>query len=379
VEIHDDDHDRLIDMLLREELSGERPPQMAERIVKRATEERTRSWRPRLTPAWVAVAVAAAMIAFVLLPRFFSSPPVENIAESEPPKPALTPVKKDEPAPQETEDEDEPEPLPPAPVAEKIIRTEKQERIVELGGYCRVTVAPFSVIENKGEGAKQHIALKQGGVACEVDSKKGKFTVEHPMGTVHVTGTKFRVTVVRKDEQVRRVTVGVKEGRVVFDAPFGEMELTQGQEGGSLLGTVVGRGKETVEIRADGDEKTIKYVPRWVGEHGGGFDRRMLERLGDLKPGMRVKLAWKFEEHYRVLGFERLPDERPHQKDPEKKADAPKRDGEKPRDGERRRDGPRDAEKVPPRRDGEKADADRKEPIQRDPPKERRDAPREEE
>jgi len=332
VEIHDDDQDRLMDMLLREQLGGERPPQLAERIVKRANEERARAWRPRFTPAWVAAFVAAAMIAFVIVPRFFSSPAPE-VAQPQP-KPVPVVAKKDEPPPPE---EEEPEPEPPfAPkVAEKIIRTEKQERTVELGGFCRVTLAPFSVVENKAEGVEskeQRIVLKEGSVACEVDSKKGKFSIEHALGTIEVTGTNFRVESVKKEDRVRRLTIHVKHGAVLFHSPNGEVALSEGQSGGALVGVVVSRGREFVEVRAEGEEQAKKYKPQWIGEHGGGLDRRMLERIADLKQGMRVRMVWKFEEHDRVIGIERLPEEKREAK-PENRKDA--HEAEKKRDAAR--------------------------------------------
>ncbi|HYF50715.1 MAG TPA: FecR domain-containing protein [Planctomycetota bacterium] len=365
MEVHDDDQDRLMDMLLREELGGQRPPQLAERILQRAKQERASWWRPRMTPAWVAALVAAAMVAFVVVPRLLPSKAPQNVAENpkQPPKQAKAP----ENPPEETEEQEEPElktpvaptPAPPVPpvapkIAEKIIRSEDKERVVELGDFCRVTLAPFTTVENKVEAAdskEQHILLKEGSVACEVDSKKGKFKVEHALGTVFVRGTKFRVNTVKHEGHVRRLTVGVKEGVVFFDAPWGEMELEKGQEGGTLLGLVTSVGKDFIEVRADGEHDARKYSPRWVGGMDGKFDRQMIERLHDYKPGMRVRMIWKFDERDRVLGIEGI-DEKPA-----------KREG----DGAKR-EGPRRDEKPDAHKDPHKdADAEKrkKEEIQR--------------
>jgi hypothetical protein len=81
------------------------------------------------------------------------------------------------------------------------------------------------------------------------------------------------------------------------------------ERGGTVIGVLVAKGENFIEVKADGEEKARRYVPQWVGgtpAQGGGFDKEMLAKFRTLKLGSRVRLEWKFEERPRVVKIEVL-------------------------------------------------------------------------
>jgi hypothetical protein len=74
---------------------------------------------------------------------------------------------------------------------------------------------------------------------------------------------------------------------------------------GTVIGTLVAKDKNWIEVKADGEEKGRKYVPQWVGgmpAQGGGPDKKMLEIFSKLKIGSRIEVEWLFEERLRAMG-----------------------------------------------------------------------------
>jgi hypothetical protein len=81
------------------------------------------------------------------------------------------------------------------------------------------------------------------------------------------------------------------------------------KKGGTVTGTVTAKDKNWIEVKADGEEKGRRYVPRWVGgmpAQGGGPDKKMLQAISEVKVGSRVKLEWEFEERARVVKIDVL-------------------------------------------------------------------------
>lgn len=81
------------------------------------------------------------------------------------------------------------------------------------------------------------------------------------------------------------------------------------QRGGSVVGTLIAKGDNFVEVKADGEERARRYVPEWKGglpQDGGGPDKVMVKTIRELKVGSRLRLDWKFEERPRVLKVEVL-------------------------------------------------------------------------
>jgi len=81
------------------------------------------------------------------------------------------------------------------------------------------------------------------------------------------------------------------------------------KKGGTVTGLVTAKEKNWIEVKADGEEKGRRYVPRWVGgapDKGGGPDKKMVQAIGEVKVGSRVKLEWEFEERARVVKIDVL-------------------------------------------------------------------------
>jgi hypothetical protein len=88
------------------------------------------------------------------------------------------------------------------------------------------------------------------------------------------------------------------------------------KKSGTVTGIVIAKDKNWIEVKADGEEKGRRYVPRWIGgkpADGGGLDRKMLKTIADLKIGSRVRLEWEFEERARAVKIEllRAPKDKP--------------------------------------------------------------------
>jgi hypothetical protein len=83
-------------------------------------------------------------------------------------------------------------------------------------------------------------------------------------------------------------------------------------ETGTLNGVIAAKGETWIEVRADGEEGSKRYIPRWIGglpKNGGGFEKSMLEKIAKVKVGNQVKLSWLMEEHLRVTALDVIPDE----------------------------------------------------------------------
>jgi hypothetical protein len=88
------------------------------------------------------------------------------------------------------------------------------------------------------------------------------------------------------------------------------------KKSGTVSGIVTAKDKNWIEVKADGEEKARRYVPRWIGgkpADGGGLDRKMLKTFADLKIGSRIRLEWEFEERPRAVKVEllRAPKDKP--------------------------------------------------------------------
>src|SRR5262249_10163129 len=73
---------------------------------------------------------------------------------------------------------------------------------------------------------------------------------------------------------------------------------------GTTVGKVVGKGKNTIEVLADGEEKARPYFPEWKGgqpDKGGGLDKEILKKFADVTIGSRVEIEWVYHERLRAL------------------------------------------------------------------------------
>jgi hypothetical protein len=78
-------------------------------------------------------------------------------------------------------------------------------------------------------------------------------------------------------------------------------------ETGTVTGAIAAKGETWIEVRADGQEESKRYIPRWIGgnpDQGGGFEKTMLKKIAAVKIGDHVKVSWLQEEHLRVTELE---------------------------------------------------------------------------
>jgi hypothetical protein len=85
-----------------------------------------------------------------------------------------------------------------------------------------------------------------------------------------------------------------------------EKDKQEGKKGksGMVVGILTAKDKNSIDVKADGEEKARKYVPHWRGgapAEGGGLDKDMLKTFAKLKVGSRVQVKWEFEERLRAV------------------------------------------------------------------------------
>lgn len=262
-----DDRDRLIDTLLREELGGERPPNLSGKILRRVFSPRRVVPRPLL-------ALAASLLMVFSGWLFWAS------------RPGVT-----------------------------VVETRVTPRALSLGDSCRVWVEADTRLRVPGGDEAVEIFVERGAVACEVDREAGGFRVKTALGTVSVTGTEFEVAV---DAEARRLEVGVASGSILLSGNWGEIRMRAGtsqSEGGVVVGELVDKGGHWLSIRPDDGRPVESYQARWSkvppeGEpadksprgyqvrkvepsHGGGrFEPAVVGAIASLAVGERVAAAW---------------------------------------------------------------------------------------
>ncbi|MFN4257835.1 MAG: FecR family protein [Gemmataceae bacterium] len=288
--------DRLLDVLLREELGGETPPDLSAVIPRRT--------RPRQRWRWAVAALAASVLMAVGIfggwRAWYADVPLTvsgpiEIVEGD----ALR--------------------------RGAVLRTGPQPAELTLGGYSRIQLEPRTMLSIGGARRAEEILLRQGAIHCSVARGQGSFVVRTPIGTVSVVGTEFSVRFIeeRGDDEMlpKHMIVRVLVGTVVVAGSWGVVTLTGGEERafadekqaepakktGTVVGVITNKGENFIEVKADGEAEGRRYVPRWVGglpKDGGGPDKTMLKVIRELKVGSRVRIEWFFEERPRVVKVE---------------------------------------------------------------------------
>ena len=80
-----------------------------------------------------------------------------------------------------------------------LIRVGSSPAQVAMGGYCRLTAEPGSLLRLLGIPRKEAVSLEKGGVTCDVDSDRGTFEVRTALGTVRVHGITVHRPPCRRD------------------------------------------------------------------------------------------------------------------------------------------------------------------------------------
>lgn len=292
------ERDRLIDILLEEELGGQTPPDLTDKILRRTGAR----LRHRLIAA-LTFAAAAAVIILGLLGWWETRSTY---------------------------------PLPTAKGGFEVVdggqvtrgatvRTQRAAADLQLGDYAEVALRPQTQVRIEGTQGDEAVFLERGEVECSVTSGKGLFTVRTTIGTVSVVGTKFQVRVVDEVEGdkmlSKRMVVRVTMGAVLVAGAWGVVQLGGGEEQafaqekqkeknplegkkGKVVGSVVSKGENFIEVKGVGEEEARKYVPEWRGgqpNQGGGPDKEILKIFRELKVGSRVEVEWVFHERLRAL------------------------------------------------------------------------------
>lgn len=109
------------------------------------------------------------------------------------------------------------------------IRTEEGTALLELGGYCRVEIGPWTTLRINGGRYEEEVFIETGTAVCSVDPDVGKFAVRAELGTVSVRGTEFTVRVGASGGR-KSMWVKVTTGSVEVAGAGAGVVLRAGQE-----------------------------------------------------------------------------------------------------------------------------------------------------
>jgi len=317
--------ERLINVLLEEELGESDSTDLTQRVLSRAFP--TRSNRVVRAPArhrkvyvWSALAAAAmALVAGIwfVLPSRYPDPVAEGSYALE---------------------------QAGALQRGSVLRTDSKGAKLKLGGYCSVVVSPNSRVGVEGQPHSERVTLLQGEVLCSVSKGIGSFDVKTPVGIVSVRGTEFRVSLQPKKSDAQNpqdvalaVTVISGKVNVNFDGKdvlvepgpariFGADEPASrilsedpppqrlpieidGENNALAHGVVEGlvktRTDRSLELTSVSG-KTETYFPEWEGRQNGGPNRQMVNQIMRLKIGARIRIHWYVDNKIRIQALEVL-------------------------------------------------------------------------
>jgi hypothetical protein len=217
--------ERLIHILLCEELGAEVFPDVTERVMKRALQYRQYWWSvvPWLwgswsRGSWLPVATFAATFVVCVLAGWWTMGHRY-----------------------------------PAPVASgsyklleatdvrrgAVLVTANQPASLVLGGYCQVQLEPNTALRIEGKQGAEGVHLEKGAVQCSVNPGVGAFAVRSQVGTVSVIGTSFSVKLLERKgtgtgsssrKNVGKMAVAVTTGSVSVDYNGRVVKLTAGSQ-----------------------------------------------------------------------------------------------------------------------------------------------------
>jgi hypothetical protein len=107
-----------------------------------------------------------------------------------------------------------------------LVRAGAGGAVLELGGYCRVELAPGSTVRLCGSRGQERVFLDEGIVTCEVDPKLGEFAVETEFCTVSALGTRFVVQIRQRPDAEepghKEALVRVLAGATLVSSAWGQ-------------------------------------------------------------------------------------------------------------------------------------------------------------
>lgn len=327
-----DERDQLLEALLCEAFGRDAPPDLTERICRRAYAVSVWHNPWLLGTALVTAAALIAVVVSLSLPAPAPAPQqLVQPSDTRPPQQPAPPTPGDHstsgepavyPAPSATGDFQVVE--GGAPRRGATLLTGLGGAQLHLGGYCQVRLSPHSRVRIHGQEREEEIQLQEGQIECDVAREHGRFAVRTPLGKVSVTGTSFQVQVRKGGEDMTRsMYIKVLAGTVLVASAWGEMALAAGQEHeqpaqGTLTGVVTAKTERSISVRIDESNEVKQFIPNWIGglpKDGGGLDKQMLHTIRETPVGSRVRVQWMMLEHLRVVGLEVL--ERPRGDRPE--------------------------------------------------------------
>jgi len=279
-----DFEDRLMHVLLQEQLGGDCAPDLSERVLIRSSQQRLRVIRIYGTAAAAAAVLVAASIIWGLLAFRYPSPQASGGVAVVGGGPLHRGAQ---------------------------VETADSPAQLVLGGYCQVDLAPGTKMSWGGTDKAEEVYLREGSITCDVKRQVGSFTVKTDSGEVCVQGTKFDVQVVRGpgDEQMlgKRMLVRVLAGAVVASTTWGTYNVKAGDdaivlpEGGIVNGTVIQKGDGWIRVRNDAGTE-YKFLPR---RDAGTVvtDQPMVAQFNQLAIGGPVKVVWTMQDQRRILAL----------------------------------------------------------------------------
>ncbi|MGD0897065.1 MAG: FecR domain-containing protein [Thermoguttaceae bacterium] len=266
--------ERLIHILLCEEIGAEKVPDVTERVLERALQRRRRSWRrgvsvpvrqffqrPRLPlsgRAWQRVATVAALLVVCVLAVWWTTG-------------------RRYPAPEASGSY---KLLDAAEVRRgAVLVTEDQPASLALGGYCQVRLEPNTALRIEGRKGAEEVLLEKGAVKCDVNPGVGAFAVRSRVGTVSVTGTSFSASLLeRKTAEtgpgspaaVWMLAVAVAAGSVSVDYNGSVFKLSAGLQ--QVFGEEPGAGPNQPVSPGGTGKVTITGMARALGEASGNLN-----------------------------------------------------------------------------------------------------------
>ncbi len=281
-----DTQDRLVHILLLEELGGETSPDLTQRVLQRTAAGAPRRARPWVWALAAAAAVAIAAGAWLLLggqnyPAPAASGEFQVVGGG-------------------------------AVTRGATLATEAGTAKVVLGDYCHVNIEPQTRLRLQGRQRAEEVYLEKGAATCEVDHAVGTFDVHTECGTVSVTGTKFTVRMVETKGEAnmlsKRMVVKVLVGAVLLSGAWGSTAVAAGEEktvgdaNGVVTGVVTAKANNGITVK-EGDKEGVRYTPKI---RDGGFDKDMVKKIEGIAVGSKVKIVWTFNEHRRIESIEVL-------------------------------------------------------------------------
>jgi hypothetical protein len=282
----------LVRVFLEEELGGKNPPDLSQAILEKVFgDEDSRSasvraggassrrlvWRRWIVPAAAAAAIVIGLAVWMLMPAGYPDITISGdyqITSGE------------------------------GLGRGAVIRTEDGSAVLEMGGYCRVNIEPWTTVRVDGADRNEQLFVEIGMVVCTVDSDVGLFSVRSELGSASVKGTKFTVYVEESGGR-RQMRVQVAEGAV---------DVSNGSSHSMILA-----GRERTIVRAEAKQPetaaaTKPTVNTAVGvdpvdpDVDSGFTSSSEDEGSDLREKIRAcrNRMEKIESEIRILRQENI-------------------------------------------------------------------------